>query len=121
MNTTCRRTEGNTQSPGPHAAADVMGTKSCCLETAVQSIPTLYHEQTEGLRQGGRTPRVRERQRAPGSPGAVRSQFTGSSTQMQCDGRTFTDANEDIVSEKADRAVNQPPNMEQINISPESF
>lgn len=36
---------------------------------------------------------------------------------MRCDGRTFTETNGNIVSGKADRAVNRSPNMEQINIS----
>lgn len=39
---------------------------------------------------------------------------------MRCDGRTFTETNGNIVSEKADRAVNQGPNTEKINISKNS-
>lgn len=39
---------------------------------------------------------------------------------MRCDGRTFTETNGNIVSEKADRAVNRRPNTEQINISKNS-
>jgi hypothetical protein len=52
------------------------------------------------VRRGGqRTQRsVGERQRLPQSLSAVHSQFTGSSTQMQCDGGTFTEASENIVS-----------------------
>lgn len=40
---------------------------------------------------------------------------------MQCDGRTFTQTNGNIVSEKADRAVNRGPNTEQITINRNSF
>lgn len=40
---------------------------------------------------------------------------------MRCDGRTFTETNGNIVSGKADRAVNRGPNTEQINISRNSF
>lgn len=40
---------------------------------------------------------------------------------MRCDGRTFTETNGSIVSEKADRAVNRGPNTEQININRNSF
>lgn len=40
---------------------------------------------------------------------------------MQCDGRTFTETNGNIVSEKADRAVNRGPSTEQININRKSF
>lgn len=39
---------------------------------------------------------------------------------MRCDGRTFTETNGNIVSEKADRAVNRRPITEQINISKNS-
>ena len=39
---------------------------------------------------------------------------------MRCDGRTFTETNGNIVSGKADRAVNRRPNTEQINISKNS-
>lgn len=40
---------------------------------------------------------------------------------MWCDGRTFTETNGNIVSAKADRAVNWDPNTEQININRNSF
>lgn len=39
---------------------------------------------------------------------------------MRCDGRTFTETNGNIVSGKADRAVNRRTNTEQINISKNS-
>lgn len=54
------------------------------------------------------------------SPCAVHLQFTSSSAVTRCDGRTFTETNGSIVSGKADRAVNQGPNTEQININQNS-